>query len=258
MTEYPILSKTQVKFIRSLSNSDIRKQTNRILVEGIKCCEELINSEYEVDYIVVNSDNKDVRIDLLIKNKAYKREVKVFQVKGTIFETLCDTKSPQSIICIAVSQHNSIIDNHSFIALDNISDPGNVGTIIRTANWFGIKQIILYGKCADKYSPKVIRASMGSIFKMNVISIKTTSFLMKCIADIPLYAASLDGTIEINELKPAKIYGLIVGNESHGISSELKKIITQSFYINGSGNAESLNVSIATGIALFYLTNRNI
>ena len=254
MIKLPILSNTQIKFIKSLTKSRTRKDTNRILIEGIKCCEELIKSKYEIDYLVINSDNKNINIDLII-NEAQNKSLKIFQTKNSIFETLCDTKTPQGIIAIAISQPGSYTTNLSSVVLDNISDPGNVGTIIRTANWFGIKQIILYGNCADKYSPKVIRASMGAVFSMNIISIKNVDALFKHIADIPLYAASLDGTIEIKKITPTKIFALIVGNESNGISPEFKENLIQSFYIEGSGDAESLNVSIATGIALFHFSS---
>jgi len=258
MINFPVLTKTQATFIKSLSKSNNRKETDNILVEGVKCCLELINSKYKIAYFVINSDEKIAKNELII-TKAQKRQIQIFQAKNSIFEALCDAKSPQDIIAIAKSNPNIITDNQSYIALDNVSDPGNVGTIIRTAEWFGIKQIILLGNCVDKYSPKVIRSSMGSIFRVNVTNcVDNADILEKHFTKIPLYAASLNGSIEISKLNPAKIFGLIVGNESRGISKQYEKYITKSFFIKGQSNVESLNVAVATGIALFHLCSLSI
>ena len=252
MTKFLTLSNNQAKFIKSLSNSNIRKETNSFLVEGQKCCSELLNSNYLVSFIVINSDDTTNKNNPII-TEAQKRNIKIFQIKNSIFEKLCDTKTPQSVIAIAQIQSNSIFDNQSFIALDNVSDPGNVGTIIRTADWFGIKQIIFFDNSVDKYSPKVIRSSMGSIFRINIIEEKDNyNILKKHFPAIPIFAASLNGKIDLKSIHPTKKFGLIVGNEARGISAKLNKFITQSIFIGGQGTAESLNVAVATGIALFH------
>jgi TrmH family RNA methyltransferase len=146
------------------------------------------------------------------------------------------------------------------LALENINDPGNLGTILRSADWFGMKHVILGGNCADPFSPKAIRASMGSISRVQVhIENSLSEFLNEWKARFPdgelfgLIVESNASLKDINHLPNA--WGLIMGSESHGLSSETSSCITKPIRIDGNGSAESLNVGIATGIALYHCMN---
>ncbi len=252
MNDIPLLTTDKILLMKRLFNTQSRRKENRILVEGVKCCNELLNnSKYKTDFIVINSESTNPQLDPII-SQAMEIGIHIFQVQDYIFKLITETETPQGIVAVAFPVKDNFVRNKSFLLLDNIQDPGNVGTIIRTAEWFGINQIIFYENCVDRYSTKVIRSTMGAIFRMNMIHIRDKDLLQEYIADVPLYAASLDGKIEINKFKPAEIYGLVVGNESRGISPELKEIITKRFYIKGFGDGESLNVAIATGISLFH------
>ena len=250
------LPNQMISLIKSLKIPKHRKEKKIFLAEGKKVCFELLNSDYKTKFVVVNKDNIDFQIENLIKKFNKKNNFTIFEAKNSIFETLCDAKTPQGILAIAEMKPNdkeNIVQNSSFVALDNISDPGNVGTIIRTADWFGIKQIFLLGNCANPYSPKVIRSSMGSTFKLNIfINGNFTNIFEENFDKISIFAASLDATEILQNIESAKNFGLIVGNESRGISKFWDEIITKKFFIRGFGEAESLNVAIASGISLFH------
>jgi TrmH family RNA methyltransferase len=134
-----------------------------------------------------------------------------------------------------------------YIALDEIQDPGNMGTIIRLADWFNVKTIICSPNSADVFNPKVVQASMGSLFRVNIIYQDLNEFITS--KKVPVYGAFLEGeSVYTKKLSPKGI--LILGNEGKGISPEIEKLVTQKIKIPRFGQAESLNVSIATGILL--------
>jgi TrmH family RNA methyltransferase len=269
------LSNQMISLIKSLKIPKFRKEKKLFIAEGKKVCFELLNSDYKTKFIVINKDKIDFETENLLKKYNKKNNFQIFEAKNSLFETFCDAKSPQEILSIGEMKPNNnanIMKNTSFVALDNISDPGNVGTIIRTANWFGIKQIFLLGNCANQYNPKVIRSAMGSTFKLNIFEIENSTNIFKEKFDnFNIFAASLDAKKVLQDIKidnfeneknksdknskAEKNFGLIVGNEVRGISDFLDEIITEKFLIKGFGEAESLNVAIATGISLFHLCN---
>ena len=267
------LSIAMIADVRSLKTTKFRKEHQLFIAEGKKICNELLKSDYEVRFIIVNKDNiNDLDMQSLI-NDFNQKQINIYVTSNSKFVNLCDADTPQGILAVVkmkfppitsttnTSNSNiSLTSNASFVALDNISDPGNVGTIIRTAEWFGIEQILLIGDCANQYNPKVVRSSMGSIFRTKIINLdNSTDILNNTFKNFDnsnnfnIFAASLDATKILQDIKPTKPFGLIVGNESRGISTFLNEIITQKFLIAGNGNAESLNVGIAAGIALYHL-----
>jgi TrmH family RNA methyltransferase len=255
MEELKTLTNKQAKFIKLLQITQSRKKVNRILIEGKKCCEEAINSKLKIDYFIVEKEKIDKNVDII--NLILENNGRIYQTVSWLYKKLHNATNTPRVIAIAEPKINVINDEQSFILLDNITDPGNVGTIIRTAEWFGINQLLFFGNGVDKYAPKIIRSTMGSIFRMNLINIDNNlSIFQEHFSKVPIYAAALDGNISIKDLNVNSPFGLVIGNESRGISPILKKVITESFYINGYGNAESLNVAVAAGISLFYLTNK--
>ncbi len=139
------------------------------------------------------------------------------------------------------------------LVLDNIQDPGNMGTIVRTADWFGIKSIVCSEDCSDVFNPKVVQATMGSIARVQVVYTSLPDFFDSH-RDISVYAAVLDGE-DIREIKPVKEGIIVIGNESKGISKELLKRVEHKITIPGKGNTESLNAAVAAGIVLSRLVN---
>ena len=138
------------------------------------------------------------------------------------------------------------------LLLDSIQDPGNLGTIIRTADWFGIRNIICGEGCADCYNPKVIQSTMGSIFRVNLMYQDLSAFHILH-PDIPVLVSSLEGRLLDESVKSKQAF-LVIGNESRGVSENIMKYATQKIRIPGSGTTESLNAAVATGILLYWLT----
>jgi RNA methyltransferase, TrmH family len=139
------------------------------------------------------------------------------------------------------------------IALDTIQDPGNFGTIIRTADWFGVEHIICSAGCADMYNPKVVQSTMGSLARVNIFYTDLTNWLQEN-NSFKKYAADLDGK-NIGTIKNIKEAIIIIGNEGKGISNDVMKLVDEKITIPKIGDAESLNAAVATGIILSHLKN---
>ncbi|HMO60696.1 MAG TPA: RNA methyltransferase [Ferruginibacter sp.] len=137
------------------------------------------------------------------------------------------------------------------LVLDDIQDPGNLGTIIRTADWFGISNIVCSLQTADRYNPKVVQGTMGSIARVNMLYTALQEWLQQ--QQVPIYTTALNGT-DIRSLQPVHEAILVIGNESKGVSSNILQLAKQIITIPKTGGAESLNAAVATGIALYHLT----
>jgi len=163
-------------------------------------------------------------------------------------------KTPNKVVGVFVKKVNEApphIINKLSLMLDDIQDPGNMGTLIRIADWFGIENIICSKNCVDCYNPKVVQATMGSLARVNIYYTSLLDFLSEN-EKISVYAAALDG-VPITKLKSISEGIIIIGNESKGISEELLSIATNKITIPKYGNAESLNAAVAAGIILSQL-----
>jgi TrmH family RNA methyltransferase len=186
----------------------------------------------------------------------HKKNIPVYIARKQQFEQLCDTKTPQSILAVVHNLDYQLSLNSPIIILESISDPGNFGTIIRTADWFGINHIITGSNSVDKYNPKVIRSTMGSIFRCNIQYIEDLlPFLHKASGDYEIYGASLKAKMTIEECKPKKKFILIFGNEAKGISQDIQSQLHFAYKIIGKGKAESLNLAVSVGISLYHFAN---
>ncbi len=157
-------------------------------------------------------------------------------------------KTPNKVLAILRKPTISAPMNKGLIlVLDGVQDPGNMGTILRTADWFGIKTVVCSEDTADIFNPKVIQASMGSMLRMNVIYTSLEHYLARC--ELPIYGALLEGE-NVYHRSLEKVGVLVMGNEGKGIRSNIKPYINTPIHIPGFGKAESLNVAVATGILL--------
>ncbi len=239
-----MLSKRQSKYFKSLQLKKYRQLEGKFLVEGAKGVEEVLRSSYQVESLLgtaefLNSLSESVkaRANEVIEAK----EADLLQV-GT-FKT---NKAGVAVVKIPVQSQLSADKNGLILALDGINDPGNLGTIIRIADWYGINNIICSEDTADVYNPKVINSTMGSFTRVNVSYGKLKEFIAT--SDCRVYGALLEGqSIYKSDLKPGIV---LMGSESHGISEELRKLITDPIKIPGRGGAESLNVGVATAVVL--------
>lgn len=240
------------KLIKSLSLKKHRDKNRLFLAEGEKCCNELLKSQYKTEFLVVSESFTGKDIFLI---KAKEKNIHVYQTDTRTFEKISDTKTPQGIMGIAAIHANRINPLSNFIVLESISDPGNLGTIIRTCDWFGIENIILSKDSIDCYNPKVVRSAMGSLFRENLIytddihSLTATYF-----PRIKTYAADIRSENSLKEIDPPERYGLMFGSESAGLSDDMIVSATHSYKIQGKGMAESLNLGISVAISLYYFS----
>jgi TrmH family RNA methyltransferase len=251
-----MLSKNKIKFINSLNRKKIRDQTGLFIAEGKKTIQQLIDAGYGFHILICTEEiiNQFSNLDCE-KITASKDEIK----KISTF------KAPQPILAVC-KQHKHItptpntLQNELSLALDNIQDPGNLGTIIRLASWFGIKNIVSSLNTADCYNPKTIQATMGAIAHVNVFYTKLEDFLFENARQgIPVYGTFLNGeNIYTTELTPNGI--IVMGNEGNGISNEIEKIVDHKLYIPSFNerNVESLNVSTATSIVCSEFKRRTL
>jgi TrmH family RNA methyltransferase len=250
---YKPLTNNLKKFIASLKTKQSREENRLFIAEGEKLCAELLESSYHTELIVVRSGAKPETEEIAARYEA--KGVPVYIARKQQFDQLCDTKSPQGIIAVVSMLEQEVYINEPFIALDGVADPGNLGTIVRTADWFGFKSIILGGSSVDKFNPKTVRSTMGSLFRCKIIQTDDLpGFLTEKYKGFEIYGATLEAGKMINEIKPPKKFGLVFGNEASGISDEVKQVLTSEFKIPGFGKAESLNVAISVGVALYHFS----
>jgi RNA methyltransferase, TrmH family len=238
-----MLSKSQISFLKSLQQKKFRSEHGVFLVEGHKSVNEFIDSDYQVEtiYHTYNFEANLLKLS---------RKINFQGISLNDLEKISSLKTPQDVVAqVKIPAwpplNNSILQKKFSIVLDGVQDPGNMGTIIRTADWFGIKNIICSADTVDVYNPKVVQATMGSLSRINVHYTDLEKFLSKI--QLPVFGAMLDGS---------NIYttdfgheGLIVmGNEGNGVRPEIQKLIGHAVTIPRFGKAESLNVGVATAI----------
>ena len=232
-----MVGKNQIKFIKSLGLKKNRIKYNKIVVEGTKTIKEFIDSKYKLDQLYSIDSEK-------INN--YQAEI----ITNSQLKVISSQKTPNRTLAVFNIVDKSIEDSSFYVVLDNISDPGNLGTIIRTCEWFGINQIICSNNSVDCYNPKVIQSSMGSLSRVNIIYTDILKFLQS--KNLPIYAADIEGQ-KIGKSKISDKCIWVFGSESHGISEKIKKLVDNSFTIskyNKDVKTESLNLSTSLAIIL--------
>lgn len=234
-----MITKETVKQVRQLHQKKFRTAEQLFIIEGIKMLEEALRFNPQCIQAIYLSEK--LELPFVVPNE------KLTVVTDKVLRQLSTLKNPQGIVAVC-RQFNAEIDPKTFsIALDRIQDPGNMGTILRLAAWFGVKQIIASPDSVDQFNPKVVQASMGAIFNVSVIYTDLKEFLSQC--DVPVYGALLSGkNLYTQKLKPEGI--ILMGNEGNGISDALLPFITSPLHIPKFGEGESLNVAMATGVFL--------
>ncbi len=246
-----MLSPNRIKFIRSLADKKIRSSEKLFTVEGVKPVEELLLSGYKIHSIYAVADWVDARQPLLDKLNANYAAVTPKEL-----ERISQLNTPNQVLAV-VHQTETVLEVNTLngkmvLALDNVADPGNLGTIIRIADWFGISTIVCSPNTVDSHNQKVVQASMGSFFRVNVFYADLVEFITgykQQHPQQPVYAATLGGKdLYSEEIKAPCL--LVMGSESHGISADVEKLATSLITIpqfTGS-KAESLNVAVSTAI----------
>lgn len=235
-----MLSKNELKYIQSLCQKKQRQAEGLFIAEGTKLAEELLQSDYQIRKIYALAD-----WEAPVSTKA-----EIVIVSEDELQKISNLQTPNKVLIVAEQKQPDATPNlkHSLtLLLDGIQDPGNLGTIIRIADWFGISQIIAGEHTAELYNPKVIQSTMGSFIRVQVWYQSLKDVLQSC--KLPVYGALLEGE-NINHISAVTDGLLVIGNESKGISQELLPYITHPVTIPRIGGAESLNAAVATGIIL--------
>ena len=241
------LHNRKVAFLRSLSEKKGRDSARAFLVEGTKMVSEALNSDFPIDMIILRED-----YDPAFPVPGH---IPCCRLADHVFQSVCSAKTPQGIAAVVRTYAKQSVGRR-LIALDGLQDPGNVGTVIRTADAAGFNGVLLSRDCADVFSPKVLRASMGSIFH---IGLELTESLPDLLAEYreegySVISSQLDGGPFYSRGDLAEPYILIVGNEGNGISDAVKASATHRYRLPMRGEAESLNVAVAAGIMMYDLT----
>ena len=242
-----------IKHIKRLKEKKYRDEYGEYIVEGLKLIEEAIKENAQISQIIVCEEcDKAEIIENHLRYEMAKYEC--IYVPQNIFKMISDVESPQGILAvIKKSNHSSLQYNENIIvALDDIQDPGNLGTILRTVDSVGLKQILISKGTTDAYSPKVVRSTMGAIFRVNVIECEDLKETLKQTQDngYKVMCTSLDAKKTIYEVNYDKKV-IVIGNEANGVSKDIKKIADEKLIIPMLGKTESLNVSVATGVILY-------
>lgn len=244
------MSKNKIKFIQSLNRKKNRDESKRFLVEGNKLVEEVLRSDFIIDTLVCTSG-------FLHQHPEIRSTVhELIETDSESIQKASLLQNPQDALAVVCQpdyfEPAPNLKKELILALDFIQDPGNLGTILRIADWFGINTVICSENTVDAFNPKVVQASMGAIFRVKTGYTDLEKFLSETEENqIPVYGTFLEGKDIYNETLTRN--GVIVlGNEGHGISDEVSRLVTRKLFIpcfSSEGNKpESLNVAIATAI----------
>ena len=257
-----------VKWAASLADKKNRKVSGYFLAEGVKLTKEAFESGLPIDYCVVSEGKKDAVVKSLgdLCNTDKYAKTKLITVSDGVFEKISTEKAPQGVISIIKHldffRDMDIIYKEEFflkpkekaIFLFSLRDPSNLGAVIRSSVAFGIDHIILSDDCADIYNPKTIRSAMGSLFRVNVTTVKDVpSFITAAQANSRrVFAAELtDSALSLSDINLMSSDIVIIGNEGHGIDPQISKLCDNSVYIPISKKTESLNASVAAAIFMW-------
>ncbi|MEX1139354.1 MAG: RNA methyltransferase [Bacteroidota bacterium] len=258
------LSKNELKFIRSLTQKKVRQANQKFILEGWRALRELLNSPFEADLVAVlpsyleNGDYKG------LLDQVRQRKIPLKEISEKELRQVSETVHAQGVVAVvrqrATQLSSSLIGAAKVIlALDTIADPGNVGTILRTADWFGADLVLLGKGTVELYNDKVVRSTVGSLFHVPVVE---GIDLGVSLAELKgqgfrIVALSADGKTDLDDVDWGKRNVIVLGAEAQGISKQARSIADVLVRISRFGRAESLNVGVACGIALSQLRKQS-
>lgn len=246
-----------IKHIKKLKEKKYRDEYGEYIVEGLKLIKEAIQENANIKHIVVcdGCDNSEM-IESHLKYEMARLDF--IYVPQNIFKMISDVENPQGVLAVIGNTRSTTIEDEInlnediILALDDIQDPGNLGTILRTADSVGLKQILVSKGTADSYNPKVVRSTMGAIFRVRVIECNSLKDSIKKLQnkDYKLMTTSLKAKKSIYEVDYKKKI-IVIGNEANGVSKEILNLADEKVIIPMLGKTESLNASVATGVILY-------
>ena len=234
------LSKNQIKRIKSLEQKKQRIKQQLFVAEGVKVVKELLLSSFELEALFVTSSAA-----------RFFESIAFQEITDVDLKKVSTLKSPNGVLALfKIPKEIEVQNTGLIVALDAVNDPGNLGTIIRLCDWFGVTQLVCSENTVDCYNSKVVQASMGSLSRVNINYVSLENYLQQ--SNLPKYCADMEGENVYNRVLPTEGI-LVMGNEANGISTEIKKSCTNQLTIPRFGDVqetESLNVATATAILL--------
>lgn len=267
-----------IKAIKRLKEKKYREQEGKFIVEGVKMIQEAIQENASIEKIIICEDctvdyetgkekntealetTSSLEITQELRYEIAKRDC--ISVPEKVFETLTNVENPQGILAVIKKKPiQEIKDKETMIViLDGIQDPGNLGTILRTIDSTNLSQVILSNKTADPYNPKVVRSTMGAIYRLNILQetnlVETIKQLKKKKVKIVATALAADSK-SLYEVKLENV-AVVIGNEANGVSKEILELADEKMMIPMLGKTESLNVAVATGVVLYEQVRRRL
>jgi len=247
-----MLTSNDLKYYVSLKQKKFRESEKKFLIEGKHLVEECLSSQFRLELLII--DDKTFRDKELI-SRAGDNNVKIEKIASPQFNKISDTETPQGIIGVVNIKRpvkHEYNEMKLVIALDAVNDPGNLGTILRTAYWYGVDLILIGEGSVDVYNPKVIRSSQGAIFKtnflVNIPLIKELIQLQDKGIAVYCLTTNTNKLLSRTEIKPRSMF--VFGNEANGISEEVLKSGFENVKVEGYSNCDSLNIAVTAGVVL--------
>lgn len=237
------------KEIKKLKEKKHRIKSNKYLIEGLRFVEEAIKSKVSIDSIIFTESFKEKNPDLFLK---INENIKLIQMNEALLKQLCSTENPQGVVGVINMQNKELKSGELVVLVDKVQDPGNMGTIIRTAHAAGAAGIVMTKGTVDIYNDKTLRSTMGSIFYIPIVEDDSLDFVKSLKKEgYKLVVSSLQGKNNFFEENLQGKVMIAVGNEGNGVSDELYDIADIKVKIPMPGEAESLNVAVATSIMIY-------
>ncbi|MFM2133611.1 MAG: hypothetical protein RL156_892 [Bacteroidota bacterium] len=267
---FQALSDKHRKLVRSLHLRKHRDEELLFVAEGIKVVQELLNSSYGIEFLCVAEPRSSNFPELL--RRAQRASIPTYACSEKVFSSISDTPSPQGVLAVArMPEDITILQNSEslqssesrksalnlgprVVALDGVQDPGNTGTIVRTAHFFGYSAVLLGSQSTDRFNGKFIRSAMGSSFHIPCIACDLPAALGSIRSVHTVIGADAHAATPLQQCAVPENLCIVIGSEGAGISTEVNALLDHRFVISGRGGAESLNASVAAGICLQYFS----
>ena len=251
---------SKIKHLKSLHQKKYRHQAGEILLEGHRLIHQALLTKMVLIKVWMTEDYAKSRLGKKLKQMLRDNNITMETSSEKSIQRVCDSQNSQGVIALMpLPQYGELQDiPKQSLYLDNIADPGNMGTLLRTAAWFGIDSVFLSARCVDPLNSKVLRSAMGAHFYFNnLITISHNKLFEKFMSsDYAILGADMSGeSLQHLKIDLEKGWILVLGSEAHGISDSLRSYITHRISIPGFGGMDSLNVAVAGGILLHWLTD---
>lgn len=256
MKEITSTANQTVKAVSELKQKKYRERTGLFVVEGLRAVEEAAEYAQVEEIFAVPNDN-DARLAQLLRD-AEVCGIKLYAVTEAVLKKMSDTETPQGVLAVCRKPQGIIGAGGPVLVLDRVADPGNVGTLIRTAEASGMAAVVLLVGCADAYAPKTVRSTMGSLLRMPVVSgMAENDFITWAQKNgYEIMVTCLDGAENLYKTEFSGKTAIVIGSEAYGASEGLKAAASKKVFIPMQGRAESLNAAVAGGVVMFEYLRR--